>query len=145
MDLYDVLVALANACANVVDVAGRKMHTYEYVPSRIIAPAWIVEQKDSIDPHMTHGNRFRVKFVGTVVVPWVDPREAQMNLAKLRSQTGASSIFAALEAAKGLSGQLALSGAADDLNVESIGEPGKQTIGDTDYLGAEFTIEVIGS
>lgn len=144
MNLRQVKGALAAACANVV-VDNRKLHTYPYRPNSIIVPAWYIVDFGAIDPQMTMGGRYRAKFKGTVLVSAANDRQSQGQLDDLRSQTGEASIYAALMAARGVPNQLALDGAADDLNVFEIDEPGMYTFGEVSYYGAEFSIEVIGS
>lgn len=144
MDIYEVQTALAAAMADVEDSTGRKLHCYEYVPNAVLAPAFYVAEYD-IDPHMTMGGRYDVRFTCRLLVSGAQDRQPQKELAGFLSQSGASSIFAAVQAARGAPGQLALDGAADDLSIVDRIRVQMFKIGETSYYGAQFAIRVVGS
>lgn len=144
MNLRQVKAALAAACAGVA-VDGRELHTYSYRPNSVVVPCFYVVDFGSIDPHATMGNRYMAKFKGTGLVSAANDRQSQGLLDDMRSQTGAASIFAAIEAVRGAPGVAALGGLVDDCFVSEIDEPGMYTFGENSYYGAEFTIECVGS
>jgi len=144
MDIYTVQTALADMAANVVDSDARKLHVYEYVPNSVQTPAWYVAEY-TVDPYMTMGQRFGVVFTCRLLVSAATDKAGQRHLAGLLSQTGSGSIFAAVEAARGAPGSLALGGACDDLAVIPPARVRMFRIADTDYYGAEINIKTIGS
>lgn len=81
-----------------------------------------------------------------VLASGADDADGQLWLDRLLSRTGAYSIRAALLAARGEPGELALSGTADDVWVARIDGyrmvPGPN---ETSWYGANLTVRVIGS
>lgn len=76
-------------------------------------------------------------FTVRVLVARASERAAQRALFGYTSGTGTQSIKAAIESDK------TLGGSADTVRVTSAGNLGIYSYGDADYLGAEFTVEVI--
>lgn len=76
-------------------------------------------------------------FTVRVLVARASERAAQRALFGYTSGTGAKSIKAAIESDK------TLGGAADTVRVTSAGNLGVYAYGEADYMGAEFTVEVI--
>jgi hypothetical protein len=114
-----------------------------YVPDSIAEPAFYCGEVD-IDPMLSFGADDRVTVTCRVLVSRADDRAGQAALDGYLSRTGASSIRAALEAARGAPGQAALSGACDDLVVRGITGYRLYKVNDTDYYGAEIKVEAIG-
>lgn len=76
-------------------------------------------------------------FTVRVLVARASERAAQRALFGYTSGTGNNSIKTAIESDR------TLGGAADTVRVTSAGNLGVYAYGDVDYLGAEFTVEVI--
>lgn len=100
-------------------------------------PPYAIITPDSIDYHKSFADGISTySFTITVVVGQQSERSAQMRLDEYVSPTGATSIKKAIESDKTLSGK------AFTLIVSDMKNYGSLTIGETQYLAAEFSCEV---
>lgn len=144
MDLTAVRKALAAAC-EAVNTATQPMTCLPYVPSRVVPPTLYVQPaRTEFDKTMARGMDAQM-FTVSVVVAKADDEASQDLLDLYLAGSGPLSVKAAIEAARGVPGQLALGGAADDLHVQSVDAYRWFTFGETQYLGAQFAVRVIGS
>jgi len=102
------------------------------IPCAIVGPPTAV----TYDEVMARGADLYT-FTVRVLVARASERAAQRALFGYTSGTGAKSVKAAIESDK------TLGGAADTVRVTNAGNLGVYGYGDVDYLGAEFTVEVI--
>lgn len=102
------------------------------IPCAIVGPPTSV----TYDEVMARGADLYT-FTVRVLVARASERAAQRALFGYTAGTGAKSIKAAIESDK------TLGGAADTVRVISAGNLGVYGYGDADYMGAEFTVEVI--
>jgi hypothetical protein len=145
MDLDAVALGLATAAADIVGLT-----CYEYTPESVTVPAFYVgEITTDFDETMARGMD-RLTVVCRLVVQYSDPKSAQRELNAYMSGSGVKSVKAALNAARGAPGDsalpstLAANGCCDDAVLTRIAGHRLYTIGTAVYLGAEFTITVIG-
>lgn len=135
-----VRTGLAAAAATVAGLT-----TYPYVPDSVAEPCFYPGGYEiDFDQAFARGLDV-VNFTCYVLVSRADDVTGQARLDGYLKGSGATSLKAALEAARGAPGQLALSGAADDLHVTRVEGYGQYTIGDTVYYGAKLLVTVIGS
>ena len=102
------------------------------IPCAIVGPPTSVTYDEVMARGADH-----YTFTVRVLVARASERAAQRALFGYTAGTGAKSIKAAIESDK------TLGGAADTVRVTSAGNLGVYGYGDADYLGAEFTVEVI--
>jgi hypothetical protein len=108
VDIAAVRLALAAAADT---IAG--LNCYSYHPNDIVEPAFIVWDVEIDFDQAMHRGMDEARFTCAVLVATSDDKAGQANLDAYLAGSGASSIKAALEAARGAPGQLALSGAAE--------------------------------
>lgn len=109
-----------------------------YVPDQIAPPTAIVQLPRSIDFDLTYGrgaDSYRIPVL--LLVAKVSDRASSSNLAAYLAADGATSVKAAVEA------DSTLGGIVDDCHVAQATGIGSYTFGGIDYLGAEFTLEVV--
>jgi hypothetical protein len=122
-----------------------KLECLPYVPSDPPVPAFFVGEVD-INPNTTFGGCDTAEFTCTVLVGAAEDLDGQLLLDQYLSRDGDHSIRAALLAARGEPGELALNGAVDDLKIVRIN--GYRTIpmgDDRTYYGATIAVQVLGS
>ena len=145
MQISEVRDAIADAARVVVLPAGiGKLKCTGYVPDSIVAPCFFVgEVEVTFDKAM--GRKLdELLFTCRVLAGRADDRSSQRILDALLSGSGAASLKAAIEAARGGPGEYALGGLAHDLHVQRIqGYRWFEHAGST-YVGAELVIKVIG-
>ena len=145
MQISEVRDAIADAARVVVLPAGiGKLKCTGYVPDSIVAPCFFVgEVEVNFDKAM--GRKLdELLFTCRVLAGRADDRSSQRILDALLSGSGAASLKAAIEAARGGPGEYALGGLAHDLHVQRIqGYRWFEHAGST-YVGAELVIKVIG-
>ena len=145
MQISEVRDAIADAARVVVLPAGiGKLKCTGYVPDSIVAPCFFVgEVEVTFDKAM--GRKLdELLFTCRVLAGRADDRSSQRILDALLSGSGAASLKAANEAARGGPGEYALGGLAHDLHVQRIqGYRWFEHAGST-YVGAELVIKVIG-
>lgn len=146
MDPSVVRTKIAEAASAVVMPTGAPALTCTgYTPDGVTAPHFFVgEYTQEFDKTYRRGTD-ALEFTARVLVGRADDKSAQEILDALLSGSGASSLKAAIEAARGAPGQLALDGAADDLHVRRVQGYRWYEHNGTQYVGAELIIHVIGS
>lgn len=126
--------------ANVVD----GLTCYDHVPDSVSEPCFYPHDI-AIEFDKTYGRGLDEALITCMVlVSRADDAAGQQNLRTFLSH-GASSLKAALEAARGEPGELALGGAADDLHVQRVTGYAVYTVGETAYYGAKLIVRIIGS
>lgn len=132
-DIADLIDGLAANLATVdkLRVQGEILDTVP-IPCAIVGPPTGIEY----DAVMARGADLYT-FTVRVLVARASERASQKALFGYASGTGAKSIKAAIESDK------TLGGAADSVAVLSAGNLGVYGYGEADYLGIEFTVEVI--
>lgn len=138
MDIDAVCQGLASAASSITG-----LHCFDYLPDAVPEPCFYVGEIN-IDYHQTAGGKISADVMCRVLVSRADDLSAQRALRAYMQNTGTYSIRAALEAARGAPGQPALSGAADDLIVRRMQGHRFYLVGETEYLGAEWLVQVIG-
>lgn len=102
-----------------------------------VNPPYAIVSPNSVDYHKAFNNALSTyNFTITLVVDRVSERTAQNNLDAYCSPTGTSSIRAAIESDK------TLGGVVYDTMVTGMRNYGSVTIGETNYLAAEFDVAV---
>jgi hypothetical protein len=120
---------------NLATVSG--LRTTPTVPDQINPPiAVVVPTSISYDIAFARSGGDEYEFVITVIVGRVDERTAQNRLDAYCSGSGASSIKAAVESDKTLGGK------AFDCRVTDLRNYTQVTVGDANYLAAEFVCQV---
>lgn len=113
-----------------------------FAADSIAVPAAVVEV-DNIDFDKTHGNNLHeITFKIRVYASRATDRGGQKALDGYLAGSGTGSIRAALQAARGAPGQLALNGKADDLRLTRVDGYGVYQVGETNYYGAELSVTV---
>jgi hypothetical protein len=120
------------------------LDVFHYTPGSVVVPCAYLADVE-IEPNFTMGGADDHTFTIRVLTSAADDESGQDLLDELLSRDGSVSIRAALETARGASGQYALDGAADDLNVTRIGAYRQYVEGGGTYFGGEITVRVIGS
>jgi len=139
-------IADAVSAGVVTPVGGTTLLALAYVPDLVPdVPCLFVMPGDlTYDKTMGRGCD-ELMLTVTLYVSRVDDIAAQLALDAYTAGSGPSSVKAAIEAARGAPGQAALGGACDDLHVPSVrGYQWYLTAGDVRYLGAHWTVRVIG-
>lgn len=126
----------AGLATNLGTISGLRTNSTGTIPDNVNPPYGIV-QISNVDYHRAFNNALSTyNFVVTVVVGRADERTAQRNLDVYCSPTGAGSVRVAIESDK------TLGGVAFDTIVTGMRNYGSVTIGETNYLAAEFDIAV---
>ncbi|MFG2276970.1 hypothetical protein ACGFNY_45345 [Streptomyces chartreusis] len=145
MQISPIRNAIAEAAAVIVLPSGvGKLVSTGYVPDSVVTPCFYVgEVEVNFDKTMGRGTDELV-FTCRAYASRADDKSSQRILDAMLSGGGPASLKAAIEAARGAPGELALGGLADDLHIQRIqGYRWFEHAGST-YLGAELTIKVIG-
>lgn len=140
MDIAAVRQALADAVAAALpDVV-----CLGYVPDAVTEPCFYAgEVQISFDQAFNRGMD-EVFVTCRILVSRNEDAAGQAELDGYLAGSGATSVKAAIEAARGAPGQAALSGACDDVHVTSVrGYRMYQAAGE-EYYGAEIIVRVIG-
>lgn len=145
MQISSIRDAIADAARVVVLPAGiGKLTCTGYVPDSVVAPCFFVGEVDvNFDQTMGRGTD-ELLFTCRVLAGRADDRSAQRILDALLSGAGQSSLKAALEAARGAPGEMALGGLADDLHVQRVQGYRWYEHQGSSYVGAELAVKVIG-
>lgn len=146
MDPSVIRTRIAAAAAAVTMPTGAPSLTCTgYTPDSVTAPHFFVgEYTQDFDKTYRRGMD-ALEFTCRVLVSRADDRSSQGILDALLKGSGTSSLKAAIEAARGAPGELALDGAADDLHVMRVQGYRWYEHNGTQYVGAELIIKVIGS
>jgi hypothetical protein len=140
MDISAVRTAIANA----VYTAIPSLTCFGYMPSAIPEPAFITgEVEITFDRAMGRGLD-ELAVTCYLLVSRADDQAGQQTLDKYLKGSGADSVKAALVAARGAPGQLALGGLAHDLHLTAVRGYGLHEIGGVEYFGALLTVRVWG-
>lgn len=145
MDLHAVRQGLADAVATVV--CDPPLTTFAYVPEDGPTPFAYV-QLEKIDFDQTFGRGLdQIELTILVMVSVADDLSAQKFVDGLLSGSGAASIKAAVDAARGAPGQSALGGAADDVHLMGTDSPPRwyEWRDGVKYYGVGLKVRVIGS
>lgn len=145
MQISDVRAAIATAASTVVLPSGiGKLTCSGYTPDSIVAPHFFVaEYTQDFDKAMRR-SKDELEFTSRVLVSRSDDQAAQRILDSLLSGSGDASLKAAIEAARGAPGELALGGLADDLHVMRVQGYRWYEHEGAQFVGAELIIKVIG-
>lgn len=145
MDVSAVREGIAAAARAVVLPAGiGKLTCTGYTPDAVIEPHFFAGEV-AVTYDKTFGRGLdELEVTCRVLVGRQDDRACQRTLDAMLSGSGPASLKAAIEAARGAPGQLALGGAADDLHVMRVqGYRWYEHMG-TEYVGAELMVKVLG-
>ena len=131
MSIADMRSALATSLRT---ISG--LRASEEIPDQIAPPIAVVSL-NSIDYHGAFKNGLNTyRFTVRVIVGRAAERQAQRYLDAYVFPTGASSVKGAIESNR------TLSGACQDLIVESMPNIGSITVNENEYLAAEFSVTV---
>lgn len=140
MNIHLVRVRLAEAAGAIVG-----LESLPYIPYLLPEPCFFVGEVDiEFDKAMNRGLD-EATVTCRLLVSKADDLSGQELLDGYLAGDGATSVKAALEAARGAPGQSALSGACHDFRLIRVQGYGHYTHGANTYLGAEFIVQVIGS
>jgi hypothetical protein len=115
-----------------------------YVPDAVVAPCFFVAEVE-VNYDRTMGRKLdELLFTCRVLAGRADDRSAQRILDALLSGAGPASLKAAIEAARGAPGELALGGLADDLHLQRVQAYRWYEHAGASYVGAELALKVIG-
>lgn len=145
MQISPIRNAIAAAAGTVVLPAGvGKLVCTGYVPDSVVTPCfYVAEVEVTFDKAM--GRKLdELLFTCRAYASRADDKSSQRILDAMLSGGGTASLKAAIEAARGAPGELALGGLADDLHVQRVQGYRWFEHGTDTYLGAELTIKVIG-
>lgn len=141
MDIRAVRAALAAACGGIDGLT-----CTGYVPDAVAEPHFYAgEVEIDVNNAFGRGGHDVARVTCRVLVSRADDLAGQALLDTYLSRTGASSIRAALNTARGAPGQLALDGTCDDFSIDRIQGYRLYQVGETQYFGAEIIVRVIGS
>lgn len=145
MDIQTVLDRLTAAAATAVSTPAVAMTPYGWVPDSVEAPCVFPDGVQvAFDRTMGRGtDQITVRL--RLLCSRTDDRAGQRMLWGYLAGSGASSVKAAIEAARGAPGVGALGGACDDLRVQSVGEARWIEHEGEKYVGVDFTIDIWGS
>ncbi|MES2211455.1 MAG: hypothetical protein V4515_14925 [Chloroflexota bacterium] len=144
MDLTAVKRALAAAVTTAqIDLNGRRITATAFATDAIVEPHFFCAEYIG-QYHKTYGGLMNVALTCRLFVSRADDKSGQEACDEAASSTGAGSLLATLEAARGAPGQKALSGAADDFVVQRVSGPRLYQIGQVEYYGLEFGLFVMG-
>ncbi len=111
---------------------------YKYIPDSIEPPTAVVGVVDTVDYDLTDArgaDRYTIPVF--LYVSRVDAQDSQETLDGYLASSGASSVKAKVES------DVTLGGVAQSTRVVEADNYGVYTINNIDYLGVEFTVEVI--
>jgi hypothetical protein len=141
MDLRLIRAELARALAPVRPA----LNAYAYIPDAVSPPcAFFVPQRIQMDRAMGRGaDEWSVTM--RLLVSRSDDEASQRRLDDYLAGSGTGSIKEALEAARGVPGELALNGACHDVYAGAWDSYGLHEHAGVMFLGAELSIRIIGS
>lgn len=143
LDLVKVALRDAVIAAEIPD-----LDCYAYVPAKPHPPCFYPGEvtfapNNSFGPGP--GGYDTAEIVCRVLVSAAEDADGQLLLDRYLSRSGQYSIRAALLAARGAPGELALDGTADDLSILRIDNYRQIAAGDDVYFGAQIIVRVVGS
>jgi hypothetical protein len=143
LHLPTVKAWLRDAVKTVMESLG--IQAYAYVPNEPHAPCFYPAEA-IIVPQTTMVGSADVDLTCRILTSAAEDADGQLLLDELISMSGDYSIWAALEAARGAPGALALDGACDDIYVRRFDGyrmvPGPN---ETSFYGANLTVRILGS
>lgn len=144
MNVALILTRLVNAAGTAVSTPALTLTKYDYVPDNVLVPCIYPEAvKTDFDQTMGRGtDKITVRL--RLLCARTDDRAGQHMLYGYLAGSGASSIKAAIEAARGVPGVGALSGACHDLHVEEVGEARWYEHAGERLVGADFVVTIYG-
>jgi hypothetical protein len=144
LDVDNVAIALAAAVTTAaVSLNGQRVTATDFIPDAITPPHFGVAEFTNTF-HRSFGGRDEYLVTCRLFTSRADDAEGQRTARQAASSIGSESILAALEAARGDVGSLALNGAADDLVVQSARGPRLYQVGEANFYGVEFVVFVTG-
>ena len=143
MDITAVRQALANAASAVVLPTSKLTCTW-FLPDAVAEPHFFVAEYETEFDAAMNRRLDVVTFTCRCLVGRGDERSAQLLMDAMFSGSGAASLKAAIEAARGAPGQMALSGAASDLRVVRTQANRLYEHAGTQFVGGEVVVRVIG-
>ena len=145
MQISPIRAAIATAAGVVVMPTGVPALTCTgYVPDAVVAPHFFVGEVE-VTFDKAYGRKLDIlEFTCRVLVGRADDKSAQEILDGLLSGAGPASLKAAIEAARGAPGELALGGLAHVLHLMRVQGYRWYEHAGTNYVGAELVIKVIG-
>ncbi|MFJ6645772.1 hypothetical protein ACIQPS_08935 [Streptomyces sp. NPDC091290] len=145
MQISLVRDAIADAARTVVLPTGiGKLTSTGYVPDSVVAPCFFVAEVE-VDYDRAMGRKLdELKFTCRVLAGRADDRSAQRILDALLSGAGQASLKAAIDAARGAPGEMALGGLADDVHLQRVQGYRWYEHQGSSFVGAELLIKVIG-
>ncbi|GGS87645.1 hypothetical protein GCM10010156_52700 [Planobispora rosea] len=136
--------AIRDAIADAVRDAIPRLNCFGYCPDSIPEPCFYVGEVD-IEFDQAFGRGLDELMVTCrLLVSRSDDRAGQAALDRHLAGSGPHSIKAALGAARGAPGEMALGGLADDVHLQRVQGYRMYQVGDTYYYGAELVVRVIG-
>ncbi|MFC9247750.1 hypothetical protein ACFT7S_28190 [Streptomyces sp. NPDC057136] len=144
MQMSAVRGAIAEAASTVVLPVSAKLTCTGFTPDAVTEPHFFCgEYSVEFDRAMNRGLDV-VELTCRVLVGLADDEAAQRLLDAMLSGSGPGSLKAAIEAARGAPGELALGGLADDLHVMRVQGYRWYEHQGASYIGAELIIKIIG-
>ncbi|MET9965451.1 hypothetical protein ABZZ80_05870 [Streptomyces sp. NPDC006356] len=145
MQISQIRDAIADAARVVVLPTGiGKLVCTGYVPDSVVTPCFFVGEVE-VNYDKAMGRKLdELLFTARVLASRSDDRAGQRIVDALLSGGGPASVKAAIEAARGAPGEMALGGLADDLHVQRVQGYRWFEHAGSEYIGAEFAIKVIG-
>lgn len=145
MQISPIRDAIADAARGVVLPAGvGKLVCTGYVPDSVVTPCFYVAEVEIVYDRAMGRKLDELVFTCRVYAGRSDDRAGQRIVDALLSGGGPASLKAAIEVARGGPGEMALGGLADDLHVQRVQGYRWFDHGTSTYVGAEYTIKVIG-
>lgn len=143
MDVDAVYQAICDAVTDAaVNANGQRVTATAFAPDGLTVPHFFpAEFVGNYD--QTFGGLAELTITARLMLSRADDSSGQEMAQKLAG-TGESTIRAALVAARGLPGQAALGGTAEDIHLQRVQGPRLYDIGQASYYGLEFTIFVMG-
>lgn len=136
--------AVRSAIAAAVDTAIPSLNCFGYMPSAIPEPAFIAGEVEILFDQAMGRGLDELLITCYLLVSRADDRAGQEALDTYLKGSGPDSVKAALVAARGAPGELALGGLAHDLHLTAVRGYGLHEIGGTEYFGAVLTVRVWG-
>lgn len=135
-----IRAALADAVRDAIPA----LNSFGYVPDAVPEPCFYAGEVE-VDFDRAFGRGLdEARITCRLLVSRADDRAGQEALDRYLAGSGADSVKAAIEAARGAPGLPALGGLADDLHVQRVQAYRLYQVGEVQYFGAELIVRVIG-
>ncbi|GAA5048193.1 hypothetical protein HNP84_000225 [Thermocatellispora tengchongensis] len=140
MNISAVRAAIADAVRDAIP----SLNCFGYVPDAPAEPCFYAgEVEIEYDAAMGRGLD-ELQITCRLLVSRGDDRSGQEALDRYLSGSGPDSVKAALEAARGAPGEMALGGLAHDLHLMAVQGYSLYQVGEVQYFGAELLVRVVG-